>query len=74
MRSQSLALSQKTLRQAACGAVMTRQFEVMTTATRAKSPRRTASFFSLPARKKSVVFCQDTHPTPTYRCILRLYL
>lgn len=46
MRSQSLALSQKTLRQAACGAVMTRQFEVMTTATRAKSQRRTASFFS----------------------------
>ena len=45
MQSQSLVLSQKTLRQTACGAVMTRQFEAMTTATRDKSPWRAVSFF-----------------------------
>lgn len=46
MQSQSLVLSQKTLSQAACGAVMTRQFEEITTATRDKSHWRMASFSS----------------------------
>lgn len=54
MQSQSLVLSQKTLSQVACGAVMTRQFKEMTTATRDKSHWRMAG-------RKSVVFGLGKH-------------
>lgn len=56
MQSQSLVLSQKTLCQAACGAVMTQQFEAMTTAARDKSQWRMASFISSLQKGKVLVW------------------
>lgn len=54
MQSQSLVLSQKTLSRAACGAVMTQQFEVM--ATRDKSHLRMTWSSSSLQDNKIVVF------------------